>query len=90
VDVHGWSFLAIQYVIREYLAIIVSKSQQVSKNKNMHKVCNIRKIGLRDSLPPNERWRSYCADLDKLFTSAVQGGFGNIQTNGQSYGREVA
>lgn len=56
----------------------------------MHKVCNIREIGLRDNLPPSERWRSYRADLDKLFSKAVEGGFGNFNSNQNQYGRNAA
>lgn len=44
----------------------------------MHKVCNIRDLDLRSRLPPERKWASYRADLEKLLERSIEGGFANI------------
>lgn len=44
----------------------------------MHKVCNIRDLGLRASLPPRQMWGAYVRDLEKLMDRALAGGFASV------------
>jgi hypothetical protein len=39
----------------------------------MHKVCDIRDLGLRASLPPSRMWAAYVRDLETLMERSLDG-----------------
>lgn len=40
---------------------------------SMHKVCDIRDLGLRASLPPRRMWAAYVRDLEALMERSLDG-----------------
>lgn len=56
----------------------------------MHKVCNIRDVALRASLPRKEMWAAYVRDLETLMDRAFEGGFASINTVSNDVRREAA
>lgn len=39
----------------------------------MHKVCDIRNLGLRASLPSRKMWAAYVRDLETLMERSLEG-----------------
>lgn len=48
----------------------------------MHKVCNIRDLALRASLPRPQMWAAYARDLESLLDKAMEGGFASVNSAG--------
>jgi len=56
----------------------------------MHKVCNTRDMGLRASLPPQERWKAYARDIESLMDRVLDGGLASIHSMSHPAYREAA
>ena len=56
----------------------------------MHKVCDIRDLGLRASLPPRRMWAAYVRDLETLMERTLDGFPASVHSSAPSRIREAA